>query len=435
MSKLQTPRGTRDFLPIDSIKRETVFGKIRKVFEAYGYDPFETPAFEFWEILGVKCGEEIREQIYRFKDKGGRELGLRYDLTVPLARVIASDPTLPKPFKRYCISRVWRYERPQAGRFREFWQADADIVGSNHAESDAEAMAIGTDCMISLGLEKFHIRLNSRKILEGLSRAAGVPKEKVFDSFRAIDKLDKIGIEGVRGELANRGIKEEAIQKLLEFVLIEGSSEEILEKAEQLMAGTDVGIEGIHEIKEILELSRAFGIKDRIKVDLSLARGLDYYTGSVFEIIYEGEKQVGSLAGGGRYDDLVELYGGSRSPAIGISLGIERIIEILNEEGKFPSKKTNVKVFVAPTSDELRTKAIEVSQILRREGIQTEIDHAERKLKKIFEIASTQEIPFVVIVGPRELEKEKVTVRNMVQQVQEEVNIKDLPEFFENIFT
>ncbi|MEM0240774.1 MAG: HisS family protein, partial [Candidatus Nezhaarchaeales archaeon] len=228
-SSLRRPRGTRDFLPWDMIKRRFVIETIRSTFELYGFDEMETPAFEFLDVLTAKCGPEVKEQIYAFKDKAGRELGLRFDLTVPLARVVASHPDLPKPFKRYCISRVWRYEEPQSGRFREFWQADVDIVGSAKMDADAEVIAVAISCLKNLGMKNFKVRLNNRKILESIIESAGVDKELSLSVFRAIDKLDKIGPEGVKQELKKLGLTDRQTSTIMDQASKQGSAD-LIEK-------------------------------------------------------------------------------------------------------------------------------------------------------------------------------------------------------------
>jgi histidyl-tRNA synthetase len=238
LKEFRTLRGMRDFLPQEMIRREKVLRIIRETFESYGFEPLETPAIEYWEVLSRKCGEDVERQIFKFKDKGGRDVGLRFDLTVPFARVVAQNPNLPKPFKRYCIARVWRYERPQTGRYREFWQADADIAGSSLPDADAEVIAVAVDALMALGLKNIEVRLNNRKILEGMALKVGVPADKVLDVFRAIDKLDKIGLEGVMKELSLRGVSREISEKLLEFISITGEDMDVLEKARSLLRGS-----------------------------------------------------------------------------------------------------------------------------------------------------------------------------------------------------
>lgn len=421
-------RGTRDFMPEDMIKREYVIDTIRRVFENYGYDPFETPAFESLDLLKVKCGEEVEEQIYKFQDKGGRLLGLRFDLTVPLARVVASNLALPKPFRRYCISRAWRYERPEAKRrFREFWQADVDIVGSSEPDCEAELLAVAVDCLRALGLRELYIRLNNRKTLEGLADLAGVPASKAIDVFRAIDKLDRLGLEGVKEELRRSGISNEASRKIMDSVRIKGRLERLRKRKAVEELSENAGVrEGLEELGRIVDRSRDYCISEEIIIDFSLVRGLDYYTGPIFEIVVKGGEDVGSVAGGGRYDNLVELYGGNPTPASGISLGIERIVKIMQMREMLELPKTNVKVFVAPMSASMRARAIEISQSLRNEGLPTEVDVTGRKLTKQLKYADGKGIPLAVLVGENEEKRGCVLLKNLWKEEQKEVPLEKL---------
>ena len=430
MKEFRTLRGMRDFLPRDMIRREKVLRIIRKVFESYGFEPLETPAIEYWEVLSRKCGEDVEKQIFKFKDKGGRDVGLRFDLTVPFARVVAQNPYLPKPFKRYCISRVWRYERPQTGRYREFWQADVDIAGSSLPDADAEVIAVGVDALKALGLSNIEVRLNNRKILEGMALKAGVPSDKVLDAFRSIDKLDKIGLEGVKEELSSKGIPKNISEKLLEFISINGEDVEVLEKVRSLLKGLKVGAEGVEELISILDILEAYNVRNYVKIDLSIVRGLDYYTGPIFEYVLKespsGEQFRLAIAGGGRYDNLIELYGGPHIPATGVSLGVERIIEVL--ENGVSKEETLTKIYVIPAKEEARLEAIKIAQKLRRENIPTDIDLMRRKLDKSLEYADKRGIPFVIIVGPKDLKEGYLVLRDMETRLQEKVEVSRIVE-------
>ncbi|MBS7643288.1 histidine--tRNA ligase [Candidatus Bathyarchaeota archaeon] len=423
--KIGRPRGTRDFMPKEMIKRRFVMEKIRKVFENYGFDEIETPAFEQWDVLTAKCGEEIREQIYKFEDRGGRLLGLRFDLTVPLARLVASNPAIPKPFKRYCISRVWRYEEPQSGRFREFWQADADVVGSSKMDADVEVLAVAADCLKALGFTNFTLRLSNRKVLDGFVRLAGIPESKAFGVFRAFDKLDKIGLDGVKKELLKRGISEESSEMLLEYVSLKGVNE-IPEKARKLLGGIKIAEEGLSELDEILEKATDYAIAGKFIVDFSLVRGLDYYTGPIYEINVQAKKNVGSVAGGGRYDNLIALYGGAPSPATGISIGIERIVEIMEDEGMFNQPKTLVKLFISTVDESLHKDALAIARRTREAGISTEVDLMGRRLTKQLEYADSKGIPYVLIIGPEEIQKGKFRLKVMETREEREISVDEL---------
>ena len=426
MSKasLRRPRGTRDFLPWDMIKRRYVIETIRSVFELYGFDEIETPAFEFLEVLTAKCGPDVKEQIYAFKDKAGRDLGLRFDLTVPLARIVASNPNLPKPFKRYCISRVWRYEEPQSGRFREFWQADADIVGSSKMDSDAEVIAVAISCLKKLGMKNFKVRLNNRKILESIASSANVDKELSLSVFRAIDKLDKIGHEGVKHELKKLGLTDLQILTIMDQISKSGNIDVIEKEISNML--TAEGREGINELAEIISNLELYGYSSYVVVDLSLARGLDYYTGPIFEVSAETTINVGSVAGGGRYDNLIELLGGPPTPATGISLGVDRIVEVLDEACMLPSIKTLTQVFVAYVNQSVKSEALRTAERLRAEGLKVEVDLMGRKLDRQLKYADAKGIPYAVIVGPEELKLGVYKLRDMRNRKEQTLNLQEL---------
>jgi len=425
-SSLRRPRGTRDFLPWDMIKRRFVVETVRSVFELYGYDEIETPAFELLDVLTAKCGPDVKEQIYAFKDKAGRDLGLRFDLTVPLARVVASHPDLPKPFKRYCISRVWRYEEPQSGRFREFWQADADIVGSAKMDADAEVVALAISCLKRLGMKNFRVRLNNRKILESIAASADVEKELWLDVFRAIDKLDKVGQEGVRRELEKLGLSGDQISTIMMQISKCGNVDAV--EREVSHALNDRGKEGFNELAEIISNLELYNCSEYVVVDLSLARGLDYYTGPIFEISAETNVNVGSVAGGGRYDNLIELLGGPPTPATGISLGIDRLVEVLGEANMLPTARTLTQAFIAYTSPSLKKEVIAVAEKLRDRGIRVEVDVMGRKLDRQLKYADAKGIPYVVILGPQEVERGVYRVRDMSAREERLVDLQELLE-------
>jgi len=422
----QPPRGTRDFLPEEMLRRNWVLDRVRGVFEAYGYEPMGTPAFESLEMLKVKSGEDAVNQIYCFRDKSDRELGLRFEWTASLARVVASHRELPKPFKRYAIGPVWRYERPSEKRFREFWQADVDVVGVSDPIADAEVLAVAVDGLKAIGFEGFTIRLNDRRILEALIELAGMPRERSLDIFRAVDKLNKVGVEGVMEELKRIGASAEASTRLLKLASLRGKPEATLEETRGVLRGSKVGLSGYDALSAIANCSTAFGIDPYLAVDLSLARGLDYYTGPVYEIYAKGFEDYGSIAGGGRYDELVELFGGKPTPATGVSLGIERIVPLLEGKGAFEGLDLGPRVYVASASDAVRAKAIEVAQMLRRSGIATDLDLMGRSLKRQLDSANRKGIKRVVIVGERELNEGCVAVRDMETAEQQTVRLEEL---------
>ncbi|MCD6403214.1 MAG: histidine--tRNA ligase [Candidatus Aenigmarchaeota archaeon] len=428
MSDISTnpPIGMRDFLAKDMIKREYVVNKIKEVFERFGFDPWETPAVERLEVLQGKYGEE-EKLIYKFQDLGGRWLALRYDLTVPLARVVARFPQLPKPIKRYQISRVWRYERKQKGRYKEFWQCDVDIVGSSRMIADAEIVSIVYKVLKKLGFEEFNIRINNRKILSAIVRISGVDKSKVLDAFRSIDKLDKVGIEGVRKELKARGIKDDSVEKLVEFISIKGNAERVLSEVESLVKKDEEGLKGVEELKELLSYLPDFRVKKGFySVDLSLVRGLDYYTGPIFETVVTKPK-IGSISGGGRYDNLISLFAGTRIPAVGVSFGLERIIDVMEELNMIKTPQTKTDVFVACVEESLIKNAIKICDFLRENGVNCQMDLMGRKLSKQLEYVDSKGIPYAVIIGKAEVEKGLVKLKDMKTRSEELLKLEDVP--------
>jgi len=406
------------------IKRRFVIETIRSTFELYGFDEMETPAFEFLDVLTAKCGPEVKEQIYAFKDKVGRELGLRFDLTVPLARVVASHPDLPKPFKRYCISRVWRYEEPQSGRFREFWQADVDIVGSAKMDADAEVIAVAISCLKNLGMKNFRVRLNNRKILESVAESASVDKELSLSVFRAIDKLDKIGLEGVKQELRKLSLTDRQISMIMDQVSKQGSVDLIEKDLSDVL--TERGKEGLNELIEIVHNLEFYDYSQYVIVDLSLARGLDYYTGPIFEISAETTINVGSVAGGGRYDNLIELLGGPPTPATGISLGIDRLVEVLSEADMLPKARTSTQAFVTYTNPLVKKETVIIAEKLRSEGIKVEVDVMGRKLERQLKYADAKGIPYVIIVGPQEVRSSVYRLKDMNSREERLLSLQEI---------
>jgi len=339
---------------------------------------------------------------------------------------VASHPDLPKPFKRYCISRVWRYEEPQSGRFREFWQADADIVGSAKMDADAEVIAVAISCLKKLGMKNFRVRLNNRKILESIAASADVKKELWLSVFRTIDKLEKIGQEGVKRELEKLGLSGDQTSTIMMQTSKCGDVDAV--EREVSHALNDRGREGFNELAEIISNLELYNYSEYVVVDLSLARGLDYYTGPIFEISAETNVNVGSVAGGGRYDNLIELLGGPPTPATGISLGIDRLVEVLSEASMLPTARTLTQAFIAYTSPPLKKEAIAVAEKLRDEGIKVEVDVMGRKLDRQLKYADAKGIPYVVILGPQEVERGVYKVRDMSAREERFVNLQGLKE-------
>lgn len=420
--KPQVLKGFRDYLPEHMLLRLQVMGIIRDVFEKHGFEPLDTPALEYMEILTGKAGEN-EKLMYHFEDQGGRGIGLRYDLTVPLARVVAMHQNdLVLPFKRYHMAPVWRAEKPQRGRFREFWQCDADIAGQSSSLADAEAISVLTDALHAIGLGRAVVVINHRKLLEALAEMSGVSSDRSPAIFRSIDKLDKIGREGVFADLSKNGVSDDAANRILDIVTTQGSNDELLDFAAAQLADHPNGVIAVQELRDLVNYIELLGVpKHAYKIDLALARGIDYYTGPVYEAVVE-EPKVGSVAGGGRYDGLVGTFLGRDIPATGISLGIERILEVIQEFDLLPARKSVADAFMvyraetladaAAISRELREAGIHIDQsVLTNKGIGDQLKYADRR-----------GIPFAIILGPDELERDEVSVKNLASGEQHTIS-------------
>jgi histidyl-tRNA synthetase len=418
----QPPRGTRDFLPDEMYKRNWVLEQIREVYEAYGFEPLGTPAFESWDLLKMKSGGDVVNQIYYFKDKADRELGLRFDLTTSLARVVAMHRELQMPFKRYAMGTVWRYENPSEKRFREFWQADADTVGVNDSIADAEILSAAVDCLKRMGFDGFLIQLNDRRILEEFIKQTGASKERVLEAIRAVDKLMKIGREGVIEELRKLSIGQEEAGILLNSLSLKGIPEDVLSQTEDKLKDSPEGLKGCKALRDIIIHAKSFGYAQYIEIELSLARGLDYYTGPVFEVSAKGYEDYGSIAGGGRYDDIISIFGGNITPATGISFGIERLVPLLDKKGVFEKIALGVDILVAPISENAKSEAIKVAQELRSAGHSTVIDLLSRRFSKQLEYADKKRVRKVIIIGDKELAEGYLTVRDMKTREQTRID-------------
>jgi len=407
--RFKAPRGFRDFPPEVMILRRSVITKVISVFERYGFDPLDTPAVEYWETLAGKYGEEAEGKlIWRFTDSwSGREYALRYDLTVPLARFIASRRDIPLPFKRYHVGPVWRHEEPQRGRYREFYQCDADIVGSPYPEADAEILNLTADVLRELGFSNFKIRVNDRRLLSGVfEEELGISNPTPV--YRVIDKLDKIGLEGVRRGLLKLGLGEELVERILSMVELRGPIESLEPICSRYPSNQKVRSACEH-------LSRAFsllGKPEHFHFDMSLVRGLDYYTGPILEATLD-KPSVGSVAGGGRYDNLIGLFTGTEIPATGVSIGIERIIDAGLELGILNmDKKTVTEVQVVVLDWSLLEHAWSIVRKLREEGLKTRIDLSRSSEDAQRRRARRLSIPVLVFVGRTELETGTLTIYN-----------------------
>jgi len=397
----RTLKGFRDFLPKDARKRQYVLETLKRVFESYGFEPLETPALEYEEILSGKYGTEGDKLMYKFTDNGDRKVALRYDQTVPLARVVAQyQNDLPMPFKRYQMQNVWRAENTQRGRYREFLQVDADIVGTYSPLSDAEVIATAIKSLQLLGFKKIKILINDRTIFsklvdQGIFSEAEMPK-----IIRAIDKIKKIGDEDVVKEIISEGFTQERAKKILEMIKNQ-------EKTDTL--------NDISTYFESLNLD-----KEIFKFDPTLARGLDYYTGVIFEVEVEGY-DVGSVAGGGRYDNLIGMFAGRDIPAVGFAFGFDRLMEAMDVLNLFPNELYATKVLLTFTNSELQKKAIKVADELRNDRINTEVYPEDATLEKQLKYADKKQIPFVIIVN-----ENKLVLKNMIERTQEELSLEQI---------
>lgn len=439
------PKGTRDFLPEVMLRREYIFDTIRKVFRKYGYAPIETPSMEQLSVLTGKYGEEGDRLIFKILNSGdflkkakdlddATKLGyqicdraLRYDLTVPFARfVVMHQHELTFPFKRYQIQPVWRGDRPQRGRYREFYQCDADVVGSNSLLFEAEFLAIFDEALSNLGLPGFTVLLSNRKILSGYAEVVG-QEDKFMTICIAIDKLDKIGADGVMRELTNREVPEAAATQLLEMIAFEGTNEEKLAFLKRKFAGSETGLKGIAEMEEVLSLSSQFTTyKGTVSFDLTLARGLEYYTGSIYEVKASGVS-MGSIASGGRYDNLTGVFGVSGLSGVGISFGADRIYDVMEELGLFAEMDSATsKVLLVNFGGETFLPSLKILNELRTAGIEAELYPDTVKMKKQFSYADRKKIPYTLIIGSEELEAGAYKLKHMQTGEQETLSMAEI---------
>ncbi|MEG1686033.1 MAG: histidine--tRNA ligase [Bacteroides sp.] len=435
MAKPSIPKGTRDFSPVEMAKRNYIFNTIREVFHLYGFEQIETPSMENLSTLMGKYGDEGDKLLFKIQNSGDYfsgltdeellsrnatklasrfcEKGLRYDLTVPFARyVVMHREELNFPFKRYQIQPVWRADRPQKGRYREFYQCDADVVGSNSLLNEVELMQLVDAVFTRLNI-RVCIKINNRKILSGIAEIIG-EADKIVDITVAIDKLDKIGLENVNAELASKGISDEAIAKLQPIILLKGTNAEKLETLKNVLAGSEVGMKGVEECEYILRCNSLLNIHSEIELDLTLARGLNYYTGAIFEV-KALDVEIGSITGGGRYDNLTGVFGMAGVSGVGISFGADRIFDVLNQLDLYPKEAVNGTqlIFVNFGEDEA-AYCLPLLAKARQAGIRAELYPDTVKMKKQMSYANDKNIPFVAIVGENEMNEKKLTLKNMI---------------------
>ena len=446
------PKGTRDFSPVEMIRRNYIFDTIRSVFRLYGYQPIETPAMENLSTLLGKYGEEGDRLLFKILNSGDfisgisddtllnagsgelssmiSEKGLRYDLTVPFARyVVQHRNDINFPFKRYQIQPVWRADKPQKGRYREFYQCDVDVIGDNSLFNEYELIKIIDEVFSRLSV-RAEIIINNRKLLNGIAEIIG-EKEKITDITVAIDKLEKAGIENVNRELAAKGLSEDAIKKLQPILFLEGSAETKLSRLEKILEGSEDGIKGLREMKTLFGYLNNDTLVSSLEFDLTLARGLDYYTGAIIEV-RALDVEIGSICGGGRYDDLTGIFGMEGVSGVGVSFGADRIFDVMNQFDLFPGHyEQDTKVLIINFGEEEEKYSIPVLNSLRRAGVPSELYPSAVKIKKQMTYANSRDIPWVVIAGDNEIVSGKVTVKNMKTGDQDIINKDELLDFLD----
>lgn len=448
-------KGTRDFSPIEMEKRNYIFNTLKKVFKKFGYSEIQTPSFENLSTLTGKYGDEGDKLIFKILNSGDylskvseeslaernsnklipqiSEKALRYDLTVPFARyVVMHQNDIALPFKRFQIQPVWRADRPQRGRYREFYQCDVDVVGSDSLLNEAEFVLIYHEALQALGLQDFTIKINNRKILTGIAEIIGKP-ELIVDMTVAIDKLDKIGLDGVNKELLERGFTAEDLDVLKPIILLEGNNSDKMESLKKVLSSSETGLKGLAEIEEVFGYIKAFATDESlltqfVELDITLARGLNYYTGCIFEV-KTNEVAIGSIGGGGRYDDLTGMFGLKDLTGVGVSFGADRIYDVLEELNLYPnSNATNTKVLIVNFDKSIEAFTLPLLGQLRNAGISAELYPTAAKLKKQMSYADAKKIPFVLLVGDEEEKSGLLTLKNMETGDQDKLVVADLIE-------
>jgi len=450
-NKPSIPKGTRDFSPVEMAKRNHIFDTIKSVFRTYGYQPIETPAMENLSTLLGKYGDEGDKLLFKILNSGDFtkgvqptdvsaenanalstkicEKGLRYDLTVPFARfVVQYQNDITFPFKRYQIQPVWRADRPQKGRYREFYQCDVDVIGSNSLLNEVELVLIIDEVFHKLGVSTT-VKINNRKILSGMAEVVG-ETERLIDITVAIDKIDKIGIEAVNTELAQKGVSQTAIEQLQPIIQLQGTNAEKLEILSKSLATSEVGLQGIDEMRTIFgNLEAIENLSTTVELDLSLARGLNYYTGAIFEV-KANDMEMGSICGGGRYDDLTGIFGLKNVSGVGVSFGADRIYDVMQHLNLFPeSLLASSQVMFANFGDKEAAFCLPIMQRLRFAGISAELYPDAAKMKKQFDYANKKNIQYVVIVGEAEMQNGEVSIKNMTTGDQETVKVNEIQSY------
>ena len=427
MPIFSAPKGTHDILPDQYYAREHVARTILGVLEKYGFRQVMTPDFEEIEVLKAKAGEQILEQIYEFHDKGNRHLGLRSDITASVGRLIAPQlGSLPKPVKISCYDRVWRYESPQSGRYREFFQINAEIFGAGNVISDAELLACFCECYDAIGLTDYKIHIGHRPLLENFIKTLGVTDEMLLPVIRAVDKVLKMNKEKFEDEVVQAGLPKNSLVDLEIFTNLRGPLSQVIEKAKGLYYSLETVRPSLDQLTELIEKLKLYNIDSKCILNLAIARGSDYYTGVIFECVYN-TKLVGSIGGGGRYDNLVEIYGGPQTPATGFSIGFERVVTLLNQlEGFDPlSYIPQVDYYIIPIDSFCVRDVIDIAKTLRAQNKKVEIDLLNRKVKAQLSHASKIGAKWVIIIGPDEIAKNQIVLRNMKTNEEQKIMIHE----------
>jgi len=455
--KPSIPKGTRDFSPAEVVKRNYIFDVVKKHFKTFGFQPIETPSFEKSETLLGKYGDEGDRLIFKILNSGDfinkvddvtysskksatiapkiSEKALRYDLTVPFARyVVMHQNEIDFPFKRYQIQPVWRADRPQKGRFREFFQCDADVVGSTSLLQEIELVQLYDAIFTDLKLQGVQIKINNRKILAGIAEVIGA-KNVLVDFTVALDKLDKIGKEGVINEMRAKGISESAIEKANPLFVMKGSNVEQLQTLKQLLAGSEEGMKGVEELAYILKFISELGLQSaKVSIDVTLARGLNYYTGAIFEVAAPDAVQMGSIGGGGRYDNLTGIFGLKNVSGVGISFGLDRIYLVLEELGLFPETvNESVKVLCMNFGEKEAMASMKLVSKLRKAGVNADVYPSDVKMQKQMKYANNRQIPFVILMGAQELENQSFVVKDMQKGVQKTYSLTQIEKFITSL--
>jgi histidyl-tRNA synthetase len=455
--KPSIPKGTRDFSPLEVIKRNYIFSIVKKHFQTFGFQPIETPAFENSSTLMGKYGDEGDRLIFKILNSGDfiskvddvtyssknsssitpkiSEKALRYDLTVPFARyVVQHQNEIDFPFKRYQIQPVWRADRPQKGRFREFYQCDADVVGSNSLLQEIELVQLYDAIFSELKLEGSNIKLNNRKILAGIAEVIGA-KNNLINFTVALDKLDKIGEEGVKKEMLAKGISEEAIEKASPLFSLSGSNKKQLDELQYILSSSEVGTKGVEELRFIIENIEEIGLQSaNLSIDVTLARGLNYYTGAIFEVAAPQGVQMGSIGGGGRYDDLTGIFGMKDVSGVGISFGLDRIYLVIEELNRFPEAiDQSLQVLCVNFGEKEGLAALKLVGQLRKAGIKADLYPSNAKMQKQMKYANNRNVPFVILLGEEELQNGSFVAKNMAEGSQQEYSLSQVEDFINTL--